>query len=141
MIKSNTKALIIASFIPKTNIHWFFNYINENFELKKGNIHVYEIEENSDDYLVTFKVTKKEKIDLKFHFKNATIVNAKHGCIFSINALNRLIEKEANDDAEDINYERYKIDWDLYINKLLLCNKGNLVIKNIKKIDIFEKNL
>lgn len=144
MIKTETKTLLIASFVPKTNIDWFFQYVNEKFNIKKDNIFMYEIENDDTDYLLTFKIKDSKKIDLKFYFSNATIVNIKNGCIFSINGLNRLIELEMSCDSNkdnNIEHKNYKINWELYKNKLILSNKNSLIIKTIKKITtICEKS-
>lgn len=136
MIKNETKTLLIASFVPKINMPWFFKYVNEKFGIKNNDIFIYEIEDNEQDYLLTFKIKNSTKIDLKFHFNNATIVNIKNGCIFSINGLNRLIESETNFEKGNLDYKSYKIDWKLYKDKLILSNKNKLLIKNIKKINI-----
>lgn len=129
-----TKTLLIASFVPKTNIDWFIKYLDNKFLIKKENIFIYEISDNEDDYLLTFKLKNNKKIDLKFYFSNATIVNIKNGCIFSINGLNKLIELETNCEKGNVDYKNHKIKWDEYIDKLILSSKDKLLIKTIKKI-------
>ena len=128
------KTLLIASFVPKTNIDWFIKYLDNKFLIKKENIFIYEISDNEDDYLLTFKLKNNKKIDLKFYFSNATIVNIKNGCIFSINGLNKLIELETNCEKGNVDYKNHKIKWNEYINKLILSSKDKLLIKTIKKI-------
>jgi len=135
MINAVAKNLLIASFVPKTNLDWFFKYVNDKFKIKRNEIFIYEIEDNDLDQLLTFKIRHDNNIDLKFHFNNATIVNIKNGCIFSINGLNRLIESESNCEIGNINYKCFKIDWEKYTNTLILSNKNTLIIKKIKKID------
>ena len=129
-----TKTLLIASFVPKTNIDWFIKYLDNKFLIKKENIFIYEISNNEDDYLLTFKLKNNKKIDLKFYFSNATIVNIKNGCIFSINGLNKLIELETNCEKGNVDYKNHKIKWNEYIDKLILSSKDKLLIKTIKKI-------
>ena len=102
--------------------------------IKKENIFIYEISDNEDDYLLTFKLKNNKKIDLKFYFSNATIVNIKNGCIFSINGLNKLIELETNCEKGNVDYKNHKIKWNEYIDKLILSSKDKLLIKTIKKI-------
>ena len=136
-----TKTLLVASFVPKITLTWFSNYLNERFKIKSDDIFIYEIENNDLDYLLTFKIKDDKKVDLKFHFDNATIVNIKNGCIFSINGLNRLIESEANCEQGNINYKNHKIDWESHKNTLILSNKNNLIIKSIKKIDKNDKKV
>lgn len=128
------KTLLIASFVPKTNIDWFIKYLDNKFLIKKENIFIYEISDNEDDYLLTFKLKNNKKIDLKFYFSNATIVNIKNGCIFSINGLNKLIELETNCEKGNVDYKNHKIKWNEYIDKLILSSKDKLLIKTIKKI-------
>lgn len=142
MIKKETKTLLIGSFVPKANIDWFLQYIKEEFKIKKDNVFIYEIEDDLINYLLTFKIKNSTKIDLKFHFSNATIVNMKNGCIFSINGLNKLVDLEMStqtDSTEYINRKNYKINWEYYKNKLILSNKNVLIIKNIKKIDVISE--
>lgn len=133
-MNENAKTLLIASFVPKTNIDWFIKYLDNKFLIKKENIFIYEISDNEDDYLLTFKLKNNKKIDLKFYFSNATIVNIKNGCIFSINGLNKLIELETNCEKGNVDYKNHKIKWDEYIDKLILSSKDKLLIKTIKKI-------
>lgn len=134
MVNDNVKTLLIASFVPIITLEWFYKYLEEKFKIKRNEVFVYEIDKEEFEYLLTFKIKKDKKIDLKFHFDNATIVNIKNGCIFSINGLNRLIEFETNCETGNVNYENHKIDWKKYENKLILSNKNKLIIKNVKKL-------
>ena len=133
-MENEKKAMLIATFIPKCKIEWFINYINKKFNIKQDLIYIYEVEDNDLDYLLTFKLKNDKRIDFKFHFTNATIVNTKCGCIFSINGLNRLIEQETGCEIGNVNYGNHQINWLDYNGKLVLSNKNNLSIKNIKKI-------
>ena len=54
-------------------------------------VHIYSIDSNKYEYIVTFKTYDKEKY-LK-NIKKSTVLHLKNGCLFSINALNKLIEK------------------------------------------------
>jgi len=130
------KTMLIATFIPKSKVEWFIGYVNNKFNIKNEFIFIYEIDDNEFDYLLTFKLKNDKRIDLKFHFTNATIVNTKSGCIFSINGLNRLIEFENECEIGNVNYSNHQIDWKKYNGKLILSNKNQLSIKNIKKIEI-----
>ena len=108
--------------------------MREKFNIERDFIFVYEICDNDLDYLITFKLKNDKKIDLKFHFNNATIVNIKCGCVFSINGLNRLIEDENGCDIGNINYGNHYVDWSKHCGELILSNKNKLSIKKIKKI-------
>lgn len=135
-MENEKKCMLIASFIPKTKVEWFIGYVNKKFNIKNEFIFIYEIDDNEFDYLLTFKLKNDKRIDLKFHFSNATIVNTKCGCIFSINGLNRLIERETGCEIGNVNYSNHQINWSDYSGKLILSNNNQLSIKNIKKIEI-----
>lgn len=134
MIRQENKILLIASFVKKDNQENFLKYINENFNIKDENVFIYEINGDIENNLLTFKLINSKRIDLNLYFSNSTIVNIKNGCIFSINGLNRLIELETENEKGNIDYVNYIINWEKYKDKLILCNKGSLVIKEIKKI-------
>jgi len=138
-MENEKKTMLIATFVAKSKLEWFINYINKKFNIKSEYVFIYEIDDNDLDYLLTFKLKNDKRIDLKFHFNNATIVNTKCGCIFSINGLNRLIEKESGCEIGNVNYGNHQINWVDYNGKLILSNKNSLSIKNIKKIT-FESN-
>lgn len=136
----NTKTLLIASFVPKITLDWFLRNLDDKFKIKKEDVFIYDVENNDLDYLLTFKIKNNKKIDFNFYFSNATIVNIKNGCIFSINGLNRLIEMETSCEQGNVNYKNHKIDWGLHKDTLILSNKNKLTTKNIKKIEnIVEK--
>lgn len=116
------------------NINSFYEYLYNIFGIKSENVFMYEILDDKNEVLFTLKIKKSKNIDLKKHFTNATIVNIKNGCIFSINGLNRLIEQESGSEFGNLIYGEYKIDWVKYKNTLILSNKKQLVIKNIKKV-------
>lgn len=130
------KQILVATFISKDKLEWLIKYLDKKFSIKKNCVFIYEVEDNEIEYLITFKLIKDKRIDLKFHFVNATIVNIKSGCIFSINGLNRLIESKSGCDIGNISYDKYEINWIEYKNKLILSNKNKLILKNIKKIEI-----
>ena len=58
-----TNGMLIATFILKTKILSFIEFLRNDFKIKTDRIYVYEIEENDDEYLVSFKL-KNNKIDI-----------------------------------------------------------------------------
>jgi hypothetical protein len=129
------KTVLLASFIFKDRIDWFLNYLESNFSIPKNTVFIYEVDDESKQ-MVTFKFLIKfgEKVNFKEIFPNATLVHKKGNAIYSINALNRLIESYNDENIGNINYKSIKIDWSLYQDKLLLIRNNNLVITEIKRI-------
>lgn len=122
------KGVLIGTFVNKKQILQFLENLKFKFHISYNKIFIYSIEGNDYEYLVTFKALNKE-LYLK-DIKNSTVMHVKNGCLFSINALNKLIEKENGSSNKD-----YKIDWDLYKDKLIILTNGNLSIDKINKID------
>ena len=129
------KTVLLASFIFKDRIDWFLNYLESDFAIPKNTVFIYETDDESK-HMVTFKFLIKfgKKVNFKEIFPNATLIHKKGNAIYSINALNKLIESYCNENIGNINYKDVKIDWSLYQDKLLLIRNNNLVITEIKRI-------
>lgn len=124
------KGTIIGTFVKKNKILSFIENIKNDFNLSLEKLFIYTIDTNSREYLVTFKTFDKEKF-IK-NLNNATVMHVKNGSLFSINALNKLIEKEK--DSVKPNNE-YVVDWNKYKNKLIIVTNGELSISNLLKIE------
>lgn len=131
--KMSSNGIIIGTFVKKNKILSFLENLKHEFRLNLEKVFVYEIDTNKYEYLVTFKTFDKDKF-IK-NLPNATVMHVKNGCLFSINALNRLIERE-NSDSEKPNNE-FIIDWEKYKNKLIIITNGELSLSNLHKIEDF----
>ena len=127
----NNKGTIIGAFVRKNKILSFLENINNNFNISFDKVFVYSIDTNFKEYLVTFKTFNKEKF-IK-NLPNATVMHVKNGCLFSINALNKLIDKEKMY-YETPNNEVI-VDWNKYKDKLIIITNGELSISNLTKIE------
>jgi hypothetical protein len=126
------KGVIIGTFVLKTKILSFLEELKNRFQIKMDKVFVYEIDSNEKEYLVTFKTFDKNKFIKKI--QNSTIMHVKNNCIFSINALNQLIdEKYASSD--EIPYNEIEINWDEYKDCLIILTNGKLNIVKLSKID------
>ena len=124
------RGTIIGTFVKKNRILSFIENIKNDFKINLEKIFIYSIDNNPREYLVTFKTFDKEKF-IK-NLNNATVMHVKNGCLFSINALNKLIEQEK--DSSEPNNE-YVLDWDKYKDKLIIVTNGELTISNLTKIE------
>jgi hypothetical protein len=127
----NKKGTIIGTFVRKNKILSFLETIKNGFKVNVDKVFIYSIDTNFREYLVTFKTFDKEKF-IK-NLSNATVMHVKNGCLFSINALNKLIEKE-NEGLTTPNNEVI-VDWDKYKDKLIIVTNGELSISNLTKIE------
>lgn len=122
------KLALIGVFVKKNKVLAFLEMLKYKYSIGINRIFIYEIEDNQQEYLITFKATNKE-IYLK-SLRNATVLHVKNGCLFSINALNKLIESENGQISKE-----YAVNWDLYKNTLMILTNGALFIEKINKID------
>ena len=129
------RTVLLASFIFKDRIDWFIKYLETTFNMNSGGIFVYDID---DEYkvMITYKFTlnSEERINFRDVLPNATVIHKKGNAIYSINALNKLIELSNEEKIGNINYKSIKIDWENYQGKLLLIRNNNLTISPIKRI-------
>lgn len=126
----NTKGVLIGTFVKKYKILSFLEFLKNKLSLDLEKVFVYVISDNKDEYLVTFKSTKNQRF--RYNIYDSTIMHVKNGCLFSINALNALIDKEKEDGSDN---KEYQLNWDGYKNKLLVITNGELQIKDIDKIE------
>lgn len=131
------KILLLASFLRPEYLDSFLNKIKKKFGIKKEQIFFFKIEDGS--YLLTYKVYVdfENKIDIKKELPKTIQIHKKGDTIFTINALNKLIEKESGLNG-NVNYKEYKINWDDYKNKIILLKGDNLEITNIERIFLSE---
>ena len=127
----SANGIIIGTFVKKNKILSFLETLRNTFKVGLNKVFVYTIDTNKYEYLITFKTYDKEKF-IK-NLSNSTVMHVKNGCLFSINALNKLIEKE-NSDSNKPNNE-YIIDWGKYQNKLIILTNGELCVSNLSKIE------
>ena len=127
----SVNGIIIGTFVKKNKILSFLETLKHGFKVNLDKVFVYSIDTNKREYLVTFKTFDKDRF-IK-NLGNATVMHVKNGCLFSINALNKLIEKD-NEGSELPNNE-FVVDWDKYKDKLIIITNGELSISNLSKIE------
>ena len=122
--------IIIGTFVKKNKILSFIESLRNDFNIKFDKIYVHSIDTNPREYLVTFKTFDKEKF-IK-NLNNSTVMHVKNGCLFSINALNKLIERDKDNDKPN---NEFLVDWDKYKDKLVIITNGELSVSNLTKIE------
>lgn len=122
---------LIGVFIEKEKILSFLGFLKNKFKLNTEKVYVYNVEGKEKEYLVTFSV--KDKVKFLKGVYGSTIVHTKNKSIFSINALNKLIDTLNVDKI--IPNDKFEIDWEEYGNKLIIISNGELFIGNLEKIE------
>jgi len=127
---------LIASFIFPERLDWFLNYLNEKFKISKEKVFGFKILDDESKIMVTFKFknTEDRRINFRKLFPDAIQIHKKGTCIYTINALNKLIEETSEMEIGNINYKSVKINWNNYQDKLIIQKNGNLFLYDIKRI-------
>jgi hypothetical protein len=130
------KTLIIASFIFPERLEWFLNYLESKFNIKKNNVFCYKNIDDESKIILTFKLINNSDrpLNLKDLFPSAIIIHKKGDALYTINALNKMIEEINPESIGNISKESIKINWEEYQNKMILLNGDKLSILNIERV-------
>lgn len=130
----NNKKLIAAFIFPE-RLDWFIDYLNKNFSITKDKIFCYKNLKDDSKLILTFKLDLDgKKINYKDHFPNAISIHKKGTTIYTINALNTLIDTIIGDSLGNVDKKTVKINWSEYQNKIILVNHNQLSILDIERI-------
>jgi hypothetical protein len=130
------KTILLATFIFPERVDWFLSYLQAKFSIEKNKVFCYKNLEDESKVIMTFKITipKDKPLNLKNLFPSAVPIHKKGTTIYTINALNKLIENTNPESVGNIEYKSIKINWEDYQNKLILLNGQELTIFNISRI-------
>lgn len=133
---AKVKKLLLGAFVKRSEVEEFLTYLFEEFNIQANKVFLYQLIDEKDKYIITFYLFLKDglKINLKKYFHNTIPIHKRGETLYTINALNKLIEIESGGDKGNINYEQYKIDWSKYQGNLILTNLDNLLFLKIKRI-------
>jgi hypothetical protein len=128
------KTILLASFIFPERVDWFLDYLKTKFNVEK--VFCYKNLDDESKNILTFKLTinPEEPINLKNLFPNAVIIHKKGDALYTINALNLLIQEKYPESIGNIDNKQIKINWVEYQNKFILINNKELCIFNIKRV-------
>lgn len=128
------KTILLASFIFPERVDWFLNYLKTTFNV--GTVFCYKNLDDESKDILTFRLTinTEQPLNLKNLFPNAVIIHKKGDALYTINALNLLIQEKYPESVGNIDNKQIKIDWSEYQNKFILINNKELSIFNIKRV-------
>jgi hypothetical protein len=128
------KTLLLASFVNKEHLNKFLHDLSEKHNVKKERVFVFDL--NEDTYLLTYKlkIDLGVRFDIKRELSKTIQIHKKKLTFFTINALNRLIERDSGLSDGNVNHKEYQVDWVKYENKLILLKNNTLEISNINRV-------
>jgi hypothetical protein len=123
----------VATFVKKSNAKRFLEDTANAMKIDLSRIFVHTIGDNDQEYLVTVSIGGGVKASDVF--EHPIIVHTKNGSIFSINALNVLIDGKIGEMDKKVDRKEYQVNWDEYKSKLIMLNNGALRVTDITKIE------
>jgi hypothetical protein len=130
------KTILLASFIFPERVDWFLSYLENRFQITKDKVFCFKNLDDESKLIITFKISipENKQLNLKDLFPSAVPIHKKGNAIYTINALNKLIEQKFPESIGNIDNKQIKIDWSEYQNKMILINDDNLSILNITRV-------
>jgi hypothetical protein len=128
------KTILLASFIFPERVEWFLDYLKTKFNVDK--VFCYKNLDDESKDILTFRLTinPEQPLNLKNLFPNAVIIHKKGNALYTINALNKLIEEIHPESIGNIDNKSITINWSDYQNKFILINNEKLCIFNINRV-------
>ena len=130
------KTILLASFIFPERVEWFLNYLENKFSIPKTKVFCYKNLDDESKMIITFKlvIQQNKRLNLKDLFPSAIPIHKKGNALYTINALNMLIDSMSGDNVGNVDYGSVIINWDEYQNKLILTKGKELVFLNIERV-------
>ena len=130
------KTILLASFIFPERTEWFLSYLENKFGITKNKVFCYENLDDESKVIMTFKLVIEEnkRLNLKDLFPSAIPIHKKGNALYTINALNMIIDSMEIENIGNIDNSSIKINWDEYQNKLILTKGKELVFLNISRV-------
>lgn len=127
------KRKLLATFVPNDKLDWYLDFLEIKYSISKERVFIYK---NLDDdtCIITFTFPCEKYVNLNNFIYNTVIIHKKGNAIYTINALNKLIETESGLSEGNVIYQSHKIDWNKYQDKLILIFNDNLIFNTIKRI-------
>ena len=130
------RTILLAAFVFPERVEWFLSYLKIKFGLDRDKVFCYNNLDDESKVILTFRLIVEEEkpLNLKNLFPNAVIIHKKGDALYTINALNKLIEEKFPESIGNIDNKNVKIDWSEYQNKFILINDNKLCIFNINRV-------
>ncbi len=131
-----SKTNLLASFIFPERLEWFLSYLEAKFSIGKEKVFCYKDENDESKLIITFKLSMPDdkSLNLKDLLPNAVIIHKKGNALYTINALNKLIDEKSEESIGNIDYKNVRIDWEEYQNKFIIIKDKELNILSITRV-------
>jgi len=119
--------------LTKDYLDKFLYKIYKKFGVKKKSVFLFETE--SGDLILTYRLFLEigQKINIRQELPKTVQVHKKGTTFFTINSLNKLIEKEFNLLEGNIDHSQYEIDWSRFEDCMISLKDNQLEILKLNK--------
>ena len=127
------KTILVATFIKLEHLDDFLDKLKNKFGIHEKSVFIFESENN--DLVLTYRIflSMGEKINLRKELNKTIQIHKKGDTFFTINSLNKLIERDFNLISGNVDYSNYEVEWEKYQNTIITLRNNNLEILPIKK--------
>ncbi len=90
-----TKNILLASFISPERLDWFLGHLEDKFNIPREKVFIFQNLDDEYKVIITFKfiIQTDKRVNFNSLFPNAILIHKKGNAIYTINALNKLIEE------------------------------------------------
>tara|TARA_R110001606_G_scaffold232796_3_gene380238 strand:- start:1144 stop:1563 length:420 start_codon:yes stop_codon:yes gene_type:complete len=130
-----SKSSLVCTFVENKYLEKTYSNLEKGFGVETNKIFVFNIEDE-EKYLITYKVSldNEQRKDFKHRMKNTFPIHKKGKTFFTINGLNKLIEKIYKLTPGNISYKDYQINWKDYDDKLIMIKEKKLYIIDLDRV-------
>jgi hypothetical protein len=130
------KVILLATFTNNEFLEKFLLQIYKKFGVNKKSVFLFETDEG--ELLLTYRLFLDfdQKLDIRKELPKTIQVHKKGNTFFTINSLNKLIERDFNLDGGNTDYSKYNVDWSKYENTIISLKNNNLEILRLTKKNI-----
>ena len=127
------KVILVATFIKLEDLEDFLDKLKDKFNIHEKSVFIFETGENS--LVLTYRIFlgMGEKINLRKELNKTIQIHKKGTTFFTINSLNKLIERDFNLTSGNVDYSSYDVAWENYQNTIITLRNNNLEILPLKK--------
>lgn len=131
------KILLLATFLNnEEELYDFLYMIYKNFGVKKTSVFLFETEEKK--LILTYRLFLKlgQHFNIRKELPNTIQIHKKGTTFFTINSLNKLIEKEFNLNGGNVDYSQYDIEWSKFTDSMISLKGDDLEILHLTRKNI-----
>jgi hypothetical protein len=130
-----SKSSLVCTFVERKSLEKIYSNLEKGFGVDTNKVFIFNIEDK-EKYLITYKISldNEQRKDFKRRMKRTFPIHKKGKTFFTINGLNKLIEKIYKLVPGNINYKDYQINWKDYDNKLIMIKEKELYIIDLDRV-------